>query len=134
MGYYKNPKKTQEDFYDEDGCRWFRTGDIGEFLEDGSLQIIDRKKDLVKLQFGEYVSLGKVESELKVSPYVENICVYADPSKNNIVAIVSPVQRNLEDLARSLGKEDLRREKLCLDDDISKAIMQELLATGKKGG
>ncbi len=28
---------------------------------DGSLKIVDRKKDLVKLQFGEYVSLGKVQ-------------------------------------------------------------------------
>ncbi|TOF74850.1 hypothetical protein CGJ15_27145, partial [Vibrio parahaemolyticus] len=63
---------------------------------------------------------------------VENVCVYADPSKNNVVAIVSPVQKNLEDLARSLGKEDVRREKLCLDKDISNAVLQELLATGKK--
>ena len=28
---------------------------------DGSVKIIDRKKDLVKLQLGEYVSLGKVD-------------------------------------------------------------------------
>lgn len=93
----------------------------------------DRKKDLVKLQFGEYVSLGKVEAELKVCPSVENICVYGDSSKNNIVAIMCPIQKNLEDLGRSLGKLDLRREKLCLDEDINRALLQELVATGKKG-
>ena len=31
-----------------------------------------RKKDLVKLQFGEYVSLGKVEANLKVSYIIYN--------------------------------------------------------------
>lgn len=40
--------------------RWFYTGDIGQFHPDGCLEIIDRKKDIVKLQHGEYVSLGKV--------------------------------------------------------------------------
>ena len=40
--------------------RWFYTGDIGQIDEDGTVRIIDRKKDLVKLQFGEYISLGKV--------------------------------------------------------------------------
>ena len=48
---------------------------------DGSLRIIDRKKDLVKLQFGEYVSLGKVESVLKTCSLVENICVYGDAKR-----------------------------------------------------
>lgn len=38
----------------------------------------DRKKDLVKLQAGEYVSLGKVEAVLKNCPLVDNICVYAN--------------------------------------------------------
>lgn len=45
---------------DEKGMRWFYTGDIGQFHADGCLEIIDRKKDIVKLQHGEYVSLGKV--------------------------------------------------------------------------
>jgi len=40
--------------------RWFYTGDIGQFHADGCLEIIDRKKDIVKLQHGEYISLGKV--------------------------------------------------------------------------
>merc|ERR1712107_295260 len=57
------PEKTKEDFFtDENGMRWFKTGDIGRFEEDGKLTIVDRKKDLVKLQLGEYISLGKVEA------------------------------------------------------------------------
>lgn len=39
---------------------WFYTGDVGRFHPDGCLEIIDRKKDIVKLQHGEYISLGKV--------------------------------------------------------------------------
>lgn len=38
----------------------------------------DRKKDLVKLQAGEYVSLGKVEAVLKNCALVDNICAYAN--------------------------------------------------------
>lgn len=38
---------------------------------------IDRKKDLVKLQAGEYVSLGKVEAALKNCPLIDNICAFA---------------------------------------------------------
>lgn len=45
---------------DETNMRWFYTGDIGRFHPDGCLEIIDRKKDIVKLQHGEYISLGKV--------------------------------------------------------------------------
>lgn len=41
MGYYKKDAKNQEDFFvDENGQRWFCTGDIGEFQEDGCLKII----------------------------------------------------------------------------------------------
>lgn len=39
-GYYKLEQKTAEDFFDEDGRRWFKTGDIGEIHPDGVLKII----------------------------------------------------------------------------------------------
>ena len=39
-GYYKMPEKTADDFYDgPNGYRWFRTGDVGHILDDGSLMI-----------------------------------------------------------------------------------------------
>ncbi len=54
-------EKNQTDFKtDEKGMRWFYTGDIGQVDANGCLKIIDRKKDLVKLQQGEYVALSKV--------------------------------------------------------------------------
>lgn len=80
-------------------------GDIGHILEDGNIKIIDRKKDLVKLQAGEYVSLGKVESNLKIHPLVENICVYADSSSNATVALITPDEERLKALARGKRNE-----------------------------
>ena len=35
-------------FTSEDGTRWVRTGDIGKVYPDGTIAIIDRKKDLVR--------------------------------------------------------------------------------------
>jgi len=64
------PKETAETFIvHTDGTIWFHTGDIGVMEEDGVLRIVDRKKDLIKLQGGEYVSLGKVQANPKDSNY-----------------------------------------------------------------
>jgi long-chain acyl-CoA synthetase len=56
--------------------RWFRTGDIGQITKDGTLMIIDRKKDLWKGPQGEYVSLAKVESVMKLNPLVDMCMCY----------------------------------------------------------
>lgn len=100
MGYYKNEAENQADFFvDECGQRWFCTGDIGEIHPDGCLKIIDRKKDLVKLQAGEYVSLGKVEAILKNCPFIDNICAYANSDESYVIGFVVPNQKKLLALA-----------------------------------
>lgn len=55
-GYYQNEEETKAAF--EGG--WFKTGDIGEWDDNGHLKIIDRKKNLVKTLNGEYIALEKV--------------------------------------------------------------------------
>ncbi len=98
-GYFRNEEKTREEFYEEDGVRWFRTGDVGEMHDDGVLKIVDRKKDLVKLQQGEYVSYGKVESVLKTCPVVDNLCLHANPEKDYLVGVVIPDKQHFAEVA-----------------------------------
>jgi long-chain acyl-CoA synthetase len=122
IGYYK---RESDDIFEEDGKRWIRTGDIGEVHPDGVFKIIDRKKDLVKLANGEYVSLGKVESAIKTCKYVDNVCVYADPSESYTIAIIVPTQPHVEKLGRRLGK-SISYELLCQDPVIEETILQEV--------
>ncbi len=131
--YYLLPDKTAEEFaIGTQGRRWFKTGDIGEFQRDGTLKIIDRKKDLVKLQFGEYVSLGKVEACLKTCPIVENICIYGESTKSYCVAICSPDRVNLKALAAKFGKQDMEFEELVEDKDLTGAALREIVNHCKK--
>ena len=129
------PEKTKEDFFtDEEGIRWFKTGDIGQIEADGKLTIIDRKKDLVKLQLGEYISLGKVESILKTCPIVDNCCIYGDALQNYAVALIVPDQVRLTALAERLGVTGLSFEQLCRNKEVTGAVLKELHSHGKRGG
>jgi len=132
QGYYKNEAKTEEEFFDENERRWFKTGDIGQMEGDGTLRIIDRKKDLVKLQFGEYVSLGKVESVLKGCPVVSNVCIFGNSSKSYVVAVVCPVKEILTEIARKFGKEEMEFEEMVRDKDVTGAVLREIVNHGKK--
>uniref|UniRef100_A0A6Q2ZI55 long-chain-fatty-acid--CoA ligase n=1 Tax=Esox lucius TaxID=8010 RepID=A0A6Q2ZI55_ESOLU len=123
MGYYKNESKNQDFFVDDNGQRWFCTGDIGEMHPDGCLKIIDRKKDLVKLQAGEYVSLGKVESMLKNCPLIDNICAYANSDETYVIGFVVPNQKNLLLLAEQYCIRG-SLEELCNNSAMEEVVLQ----------
>ncbi|XP_050363190.1 long chain acyl-CoA synthetase 9, chloroplastic [Argentina anserina] len=133
VGYFKNGEKTNESYkVDERGMRWFHTGDIGQIHADGCLEIIDRRKDIVKLQHGEYVSLGKVEAALSVCRYIDNIMVHADPFHSYCVALVVASRITVEDWAAKRGIDFSEFSDLCEKEETRKEVQASLLSEAKK--
>eukprot|EP01026_Neomeris_dumetosa_P000737 TRINITY_DN10179_c0_g1_i6.p3 TRINITY_DN10179_c0_g1~~TRINITY_DN10179_c0_g1_i6.p3 ORF type:complete len:254 (-),score=34.02 TRINITY_DN10179_c0_g1_i6:701-1417(-) len=128
QGYYKMPEKTAE-VLDSDG--FFHTGDIGEVTPIGSLRIIDRKKNIFKLSQGEYIAVEKLETDYKSNEFVDQIWVYGDSMKNNIVAIVVPSEQKLMQLVKQ-GEGDGDEEsfeKVCTRQDVRDAVLVSLKET-----
>ncbi|KAJ3014805.1 UNVERIFIED_CONTAM: long-chain fatty acid-CoA ligase [Siphonaria sp. JEL0065] len=132
QGYFKQEELTRETI-DEDG--WLKTGDIAELNEDGTFTLIDRKKNLIKLSNGEYIALEKLESNYKVSKYVQNICVYADSEQSYSIALIQPVEKEIRKLAATLtpdtNAEELEWEELCNRKDIRNVVLLDLKAIAK---
>lgn len=84
-GYYKNPEETAKAFT-EDG--WFKTGDICSVDERGRFSIIDRRKNVLKLAQGEYISPERIEGVyLSSCSYLATAFVHGDSSKTSLVAV-----------------------------------------------
>ncbi|CAO3598080.1 unnamed protein product [Absidia cylindrospora] len=130
-GYYGQEKLTKE-AVTEDG--WLKTGDVAEWNEDGTLSIIDRKKNLVKLSNGEYIALEKLESVYKSCLFVNNLCVYADSFLAKPVALVVPVESAVRKWATDNNVAEKDWEKLCLEPSVRKAVLAALLAQAKDAG
>ncbi|XP_027202912.2 long-chain-fatty-acid--CoA ligase 4-like [Dermatophagoides pteronyssinus] len=135
--YFHNSSLTSEAFFtDPDtGIRWFQTGDIGELYPNGFLKIIDRRKDLIKLQNGEYISLGKIEASLKRSRYIENICVYGHIMSDYLVALIVPDRKWLKNLSDDLAKSNNNNiQDLCNDIHIERLIFEDVQQIAKQSG
>ena len=139
QGYLVDPSnpdkeviKKNETEYETDakGRRWFRTGDIGQVTPEGVLQIVDRKKDLVKLQQGEYVALSKVEAILKDPLFDATMC-YARPTMSYCVALACPNHNALKAFGKELGLGDLSVEALCDHPKVIEEVSKRCLAKCK---
>ena len=75
LGYYRNPEATAET-KTEDG--WVRTGDAGILGEDGQLRIIDRARDVGRLNDGTMFAPKYIENKLKFFPNVKEAVTFGD--------------------------------------------------------
>jgi len=137
-GYLENPNmpdadvaaKNKEEFVTIDGVRYFCTGDVGQYTANGTLQIIDRKKDLVKLQQGEYVALSKVENAMKSSRFTALPMTYANSTMSYCIALICPNQPALESLG--IAPAGTSMSDLCKNEDIIKAVEADIKAACSK--
>ncbi|MEO8717768.1 MAG: long-chain fatty acid--CoA ligase [Burkholderiales bacterium] len=74
QGYWKQPKATADAFLEHDGKKFFRTGDLGYFDEDGYFFITDRLKRMINAS-GYKVWPAEVESMLYAHPGIQEACV-----------------------------------------------------------
>ncbi len=78
-GYYNNEDANAESFVtDEDGTRWFRTGDLGALDEVGRLTITGRKKDILITQGGKNVSPAQLEDGMRADVLISQAVVVGD--------------------------------------------------------
>lgn len=128
-GYYKMEKETAEVF-SPDG--YFHTGDIGRWNPDGTLSIIDRKKNIFKLSQGEYIAAEKLEGVYTRSPYISQMFIYGDSFKSYLVGIVVVDMETLVPWAKqNLNTNDLSGPALCANPAVHKFIMQEIMTQAK---
>lgn len=133
-GYYMMTEKTKE-VYRSDG--FFETGDIGQFMSDGSIRIVDRKKNLVKMKGGEYIAIERMEMVYGNSTFVDavagGICCYGDGDMDRPVALMQLNQIVAMKWAREnnvKGNFDIVKDSKELND----AVLASLMGEHKKGG
>ncbi|MCW5620690.1 MAG: long-chain fatty acid--CoA ligase [Burkholderiales bacterium] len=73
-GYWKNPQATRDCFIELEGRRFFRTGDLGRYDEDGYFFIVDRVKRMINAS-GYKVWPAEVEAIMYGHPEVQEACV-----------------------------------------------------------
>ncbi|XP_031483365.1 probable CoA ligase CCL6 [Nymphaea colorata] len=125
-GYHKRKDLTEDVLIDG----WLHTGDIGEWQPNGTMRIIDRKKNIFKLSQGEYISVENVENIYSGCPAISSIWVYGNSFESFLIAVAVPNKEVLEHWATTHG-ERLDYNFLCQNPKAKMYVLGELNNTGQ---
>jgi len=102
-GYHRDAEATAAAFDDEG---WFHTGDLGRFTEDGFLQIVGRKKEILVTSGGKNIAPVNIEQRFADDPWIQHVVVYGDGHKYLVAGVfVDPTSTPDPLCPSSLGSE-----------------------------
>jgi yersiniabactin nonribosomal peptide synthetase len=90
LGYQGDPQRTAARFVEYDGGRWYRTGDLGRYWPDGTLEFLGRVDQQVKVG-GHRIELGEIEAALTGHPAVTSavVCAVGGRTRRLAAAVLS---------------------------------------------
>lgn len=97
-GYLNRPDLTQEKFIPNpinEGCKMYKTGDIGKWLPDGKLECFGRVDNQVKIR-GHRIELEEIETQLLRYGAVKEAAVSAKESRDGIKYLCAYIVRDRE--------------------------------------
>ncbi len=88
LGYFNDPERSARQFVETENGRWYRTGDMGCYWPDGTLEFLGRRDKQVKVG-GYRIELGEIEAALHRIDGVKNaVAVALGEREKSLVAFV----------------------------------------------
>lgn len=89
--YHGDEELTNKKYFEQDGIRWYRTGDNGRTWNDGTIEFLGRKDSQTKIK-GHRIELGEIEEAIRKFPDVENTIVDYISDNNSNKRLISFVK------------------------------------------
>jgi long-chain acyl-CoA synthetase len=126
VGYYGNPKATQETIVDG----WLGTGDVGQVDGEGILYLTDRKKDIIITAGGKNIAPSEIENKLKFSPFIKEAIVIGDRRKY-LSCLIQIDLENVSNWAQNNKIAYTTYKSLATHPDVNKLIGKEVEEVNK---
>lgn len=125
LGYYEDEEATKEAIFEENGERWFHSGDVGYMDKDGFLYITGRSKNVIVTQNGKNIYPEEIELLLAKHNEIKECMVYGkEVDEEKELIITARVIPNYEEIEEKYGKD--------LDDDaVYKIIWDKIKEVNK---
>ena len=126
LGYYEDEEATKEAIFEENGERWFHSGDIGYMDNDGFLYITGRSKNVIVTQNGKNIYPEEIELMLSKHTEIKECMVYGkEVEGEKELIITAKVIPNYEVIEEKYGK-DLN------DEEVYKIIWDKVKEVNKE--